>query len=379
MARRKAKPTGISLVKLEEGLRSGLGSAYLLLGEEDFLAREGQLAIRRAAFGGEEDSPALTVFDLAESSVGAILDEARTLPFFGGGHRVIAIERVQEMFSPVKGKVGGSKEDRESDRESLLKYLESPLDTATLVLRAPKVNKVLKATKRLLKAVTVVSCERPEARELVRWVEARARRVPFARGAAELLVERCAGGEAGLGVLAAEVEKLESLAHGQKRIDREMIASVAAEDTADGAFDLIRHIQTGDGRKSLEMLRTLLRDGLVGTGKDRIRDPRAITMMLVGALRGDLSRLWRVFSMLESGQGSQRVTEELGWQAKYVLPRARGTSRAGLVERHAALRRADFGARGGAMPLENLAELILALASIEGRSSGGGAGRRGRW
>ena len=78
--------------------KAGLQPVYLLLGEERYVTAEVARLIRREAFDGEEDSPSLSRFDARSSAVGEFLDEARTLPFFGGGRRVVMVENAEALL-----------------------------------------------------------------------------------------------------------------------------------------------------------------------------------------------------------------------------------------------------------------------------------------
>ena len=80
-SRSKSKPAGIPALELGAELERGLeASCLLIVGEEDFLRTEALAALRAAS----EASAQLTEFDGDRAALSAVLDELRTLSFFGG-------------------------------------------------------------------------------------------------------------------------------------------------------------------------------------------------------------------------------------------------------------------------------------------------------
>lgn len=68
-------------------------------------------------------------FDLEESSLGAVIDEAETLPFFGD-YRLIFVEKPFFLTGEKKNL------SLEQDLDSLLDYLKQPLETSVVVFWA---------------------------------------------------------------------------------------------------------------------------------------------------------------------------------------------------------------------------------------------------
>lgn len=364
--RRSKKAIGTAAIDFSAELaKKGLEPAYLVVGEEDFLAREVCLAIRRAAFG-EDDSPSLSEFEGAKTPVARILDEARTLPFFGGGPRVIIVREAEALFAPAaESWAKQRKEDRGQDIEALFSYLQAPSDSASLVLVARKLDGRLKITKRLTKILPPIECKPPDERALLRWIKARAKKPPFAPDAAALLAARGASGQAGLGAIAAEVEKLTALARGRDRIGRDLVEALVAETSSDGFFDLLRPINDGRADEALRRLRGMMRDGALDRSGKRIRDVVALSTMAIGAMAWDLRQLWRAWSLQAQGRSQADIKAAIKtYGVDALIRRARQAGPGSLRRRHEALRRADLGVKGGGRAEEVLSELVLCWSLI---------------
>jgi DNA polymerase III subunit delta len=344
----------------------GLKSVYLVVGVEDFLRRDVVLRIRRAAFDGEEDSPSLAEFDGASVALSKILDEARTMPFLGGNRRVVIVQKAEALLAPAPASASAQqKNDREVEIKALLRYVAAPVDSSSLVLVSRSLDKRRKTTKQLLEIIPMISCETPAAPALRHWIVGLAKDPPFGPGAADILIERCGGGQLGLGQLAAEVKKLQSLAVGKKAIDRKMVESVVAESHSDGFFDLLGPMNSGRTEKALEIVGYMIRDGARDKSGKVIRDISAMTSMAIGAISWDLRTLWRAYSLIKEGRGHQEAKSALKtYRADDFIRRARRTNSEALAARHEALRKADLGAKGYAPPAENFMGLVLTLSLI---------------
>jgi DNA polymerase III subunit delta len=370
MARKKSAPkksnqksaTDFPRLLKDEGLRS----VYLVAGPEDFLRRDIALRIRRAAFDGEEDSPSLSEFDGASAAVAQILDEARTLPFLGGGRRVVIVRKAEALFAPAPASANAQKKkDKDTEIGALLRYAAKPVDSSTLVFLSAGLDKRRKTTKQLLEILPMISCEQPKAPELRRWIVDLAQSPPFAPGAADILIERCGNGQIGLGQLSSEVKKLQSLASGKKAIDREMVESVVAESHSDGFFDLLGPINKGHSERALEIAGHMIRDGARDRNGKVILDVSAMTSMAIGTISWDLRTLWKAYSLVKEGCNPREAKAALKtWSADEFLRRARKTTLPALRARHDALRKADQGVKGYAPAVENFTSLVLTLSLI---------------
>lgn len=65
-------------------------------------------------------------FDMEENGLGAVIDEAETLPFFGD-YRLIFVEKPYFLTGEKKSNVP------DQDVDGLVEYLKQPLDTSIVV------------------------------------------------------------------------------------------------------------------------------------------------------------------------------------------------------------------------------------------------------
>jgi len=239
---------------------------HVIEGPDAFLRRQ-----QVESLIASEKNADVSVFDGADCVLAAVLDEARTLSFIGA--RVCHVRNAAELVN---------------DNAEVLVDVDP--STMTLVLEAEKFDRRRKGMKALMKRVTFVQCDPPEGEgQLLAFVRARARvhQVSFDRGADYTLVERLGGHGIGCEALDAEIAKF-----GCSTVSKADVGKLVAAFTALDSFTLIDAINGGRRGDALETLAAIYRDGMVAYGK-RERDPMAITLMLLGAIRWDLGRTGR--------------------------------------------------------------------------------------
>lgn len=348
-SRSKSKPAGIPALELGAELERGLeASCLLIVGEEDFLRTEALAALRAAS----EASAQLTEFDGDRAALSAVLDELRTLSFFGG--KRIAVVR----------KAGGKPGFASEHGEALAAWAEAK-PKATLVLEGAKFNKSTKGVKALYKVATVVDCAPPSERGLLSFLRARAKHWgrPFARNADLALLEQLGGQQVPLAQIDGEVRKLAGAGEGP--ITAEQVVALATTGSSEASFDLVDCVGQGDLPRALGKLQSMFRDGLVGRGGERTRDESAIAFMLLGLLRWDLGRLLRGRALLEQNAPRHAITDALKVyrQKEAFLARLRRADRASLGRKHALLRAADANLKSSGDPRGTLTDVIVRLAA----------------
>jgi DNA polymerase III delta subunit len=360
MARRRAskKDNGIPALQLRERLaKDDPAPCYLLKGEEDFLRSEGIAAIAERILG-PEPGPSLGEFDGAKAQLHEILDELRTLPFFGAGKRVVVVRRA--------GSQGNKAGFASEHGQALADYLATPSPSSVLVLAAPKLDGRLKGSKALTKVAQLVDCTPFDEAGLLRFLRLRATHWgrEFARGADLAFLERLGGQDIPLSRIDGEVRKLSSAGEGPIQADE--VLALTSCGSSEESFGLIDCVGRGDVARTLEKLQVVFRDGLVSRG-DRNRDPSGIAFMVLGLLRWDLGRLLRGRAMLDQGWRPQQITKELRVfrDKDRFLARVRRADRATLGRRHDVLRTADAALKRSADPRGTLTDVAIRLARSE--------------
>lgn len=359
--KKKSASRALAALALEGTLAQDRKPAYLLLGDEAFLREEALAGLRRVLLG-DEIGPSYQVFDGTKAELATVLDEVRTLPFFGAGHRLVIVDRA--------GPNGNAKGFLAEHGEALAKFLESPPDTSTLVFVAPKLDKRYKSIKAVTAKLTEVDCGSFGDDSLLRFLRQRAKHWgrPFARGADIALLERLGGQDIPLTQIDAEVRKLAAAGTGEIGVPD--VEALASQGSHADSFALINKIARGDTEGALLLLREMLRDGMVSSGGQRVRDAQGVAMILLPTIRWDLSRLLKARAALDRGTPQYQITKELRvFRDKGLfMERARGADREALGERHAILRRADAALRERADPQSILNETILQLCLSERRA-----------
>ena len=114
------------ITSLDRELKEGaLRAVYVVVGPESYLARSSVRLIQEAAGVGDPGSMNITTFTGREAKPERIFTALRTAPLLGGRPLVI----VSEAERMGKGMV-----------EALEQYLESPVESSTLILVAAKLD-----------------------------------------------------------------------------------------------------------------------------------------------------------------------------------------------------------------------------------------------
>lgn len=351
----KGKSAGLRALDLAAHLEAP-ARGYLLLGEERFLQDAARAALETRLLGPEA-GPALQVFDGRKSSLAEVLDELRTVPFFGGGHRLVVVEEA-----------GGAAGFALTHAEPLAAFLEAGgSETATLVLVADKLDARLKTTKALKAAVTIVDCAPIDEAGHLGFVRARAEVYgrSFARGADHALLERLGGQDVPLATLDAEVRKLAGAGEGP--ITAAQVEALASAGSSEDSFSVIDRYARGDIEGAVGLLQRIFRDGLITAGGQRTRDPSGIAMILLPTFRWDLTRLLKGRALLDKGARPFDITQELRVfrDKDRFVGRLQRASRGELGARHALLRQADTALRNSADPVGTVIDVVLGLALRE--------------
>src|SRR5690606_6566191 len=175
---------------------------YVCYGAEDLLMQEFvQYAIEKLIDPDHREF-AVTKYDLAETSLDEVLDDAETFPFIAT-HKLIVAHDASFLTSAKES----SKVDHRPER--LLEYLQSPVDYSTVIftVSAEKLDERKKVVKSLKAMDVLVPFPSFSADELMNWVikQADKAQITFAPGAIDLLI---ASSGTDLQMLRQEISKL---------------------------------------------------------------------------------------------------------------------------------------------------------------------------
>lgn len=220
--------------------------------------------------------------DIAD--IADVLDELR-MPGLLTPNKVVLLRQADDFIS--------------KNRESLEHYFEKPSPSGTLILtvsswpRTTKLAKKLPDIGRLITAAEIKSSQMPD---FVIQYASRTHNKTIARAAACALIE-LVGEEPG--ILAAEVDKLATLAEAGKNITVEDVRSVASSSRLFDVFEVISAMTAGDAATAMKRLRNMF-------SNDKNAEYTA-----VGAFAWHFRRLFQAKAALASGASRNDVAEKL--------------------------------------------------------------------
>lgn len=226
---------------------------YVLYGSEKFRMNEFAAMLEDQLIAKEDRDFAVIPFDLSETPIQAVIEEAETVPFMVS--RKLLLVRDAALFTA--GKENGKIEHKV---EVLNDYLQSPVDYSVIVflVNHDKLDERKKIVKAIKTAGPVLAFNPLGAEELLRWVEKgiRDRGCVMAPGAAEALI---ANAGTGLQGLSGEMDKLCLFAGQGGTVDLTAVESLVHRGTEQNVFALVEDIANLRLDKALNTLYELLK------------------------------------------------------------------------------------------------------------------------
>jgi len=303
---------------------------YVLNGEDAFLRDTHRQEILKFILDGADPQTCLSTYD-STAELAEVLDELRTLPFLAPC-RVVVITDADAFVSRHRAKL----ED----------YLNSPTETATLILAVSSWPSNTRLYKLVKKIGQVMDCN-VQAGSMMQRASQRAdkRGKKIARDAAELLVEWLGND---LGALDGEIEKL-SLYIGDKDMIRAEDVSLLVTATAGpGIFDLTNSIVAGNTSKALKAL-----GGMLTTRGEEFR--------VLGLIASNLRKALRAQQLISAGKSPEL---HMPYSARSdFLAMLKRRPLATLQKDFRKLIRADLGMKSGLDASAALQELVVGLTT----------------
>lgn len=238
-------------------------AACLLLGPEPYQRDYCRNALIEQFLPEGEREAGLTQYDLEESSLAAVIEDARSLSLFAA-RRLIRVRNAEAVLPRAKGEDG---ERPAGDAGVLEAYLKDPTPGVVLVFEASRFGfegedktRLERVRRFYAAAPAVVECAplTPErARQFARNLARRAG-LEIGEAEVELLVEGL-GAEAAR--IAAEIEKLAVWAAAKGPVTAADIAQLVPEARSSTVFALVEALGQRDRVRALDVLDTLIRQG----------------------------------------------------------------------------------------------------------------------
>jgi len=227
---------------------------YLLIGLEHYIFDSTIERLKKALPGIDEAS--VLRFDLQETPVEAIIEEADTLPFLED-HKLIIATNASFLSGQDQGR-----EKVTHNLVALEAWLDNPSPTATVVFIAPfeKLDGRKRISKKMRELTTVIEAQRLEGKDLYVWIqnEAKINNSTISYEAAKYLV-----GVAGdnLLSLSAEIVKLATYLSGEGDITPAIIDLLVQRTPEMDVFRLTDSYVNGNTSASVSIYHDLLRNG----------------------------------------------------------------------------------------------------------------------
>ncbi|MBZ5596421.1 MAG: DNA polymerase III subunit delta [Acidobacteriia bacterium] len=245
--------------------RNEIAPAYLFLGAEAYQGRRCREALLERVLGPDGRESGLTQYDLSESSLAQVVDDARSLSLFAA-QRVIQVSSAEAALprgkSDEEDEAGGSGGAAELDT-----YLKDPSPGLVLLFEATrfefegeekkKIERVRKFYSAVLETVELHRLSMDEAGAEAQALVRRAG-VAVDPAALDLLVEALGGDVARIAV---EIEKLSLYSAGGRSMSVEDISALVPDARSTTVFALVSALGRRDRARALALLDTLCREG----------------------------------------------------------------------------------------------------------------------
>lgn len=268
-----------------------IAPVYLLTGIEQHLIDTTIKKVMKAMPDIDESS--VIRFDLEETPVETVLEEADTLPFLEDRKLIIANNA---SFLKASDK---SKEKVVHNIALLESWLGNPSPTAIVLFLAPyeKLDGRKKIVKVLQQKAVVVEAMPLTGRDLTTWIqnETGTRGIKISPELAQLLVDMAGDS---LLTLSNEIAKISMYMNGKGDVTREIIEMLVPRLPEMDVFRLTDAYMTGNVKRTISIYHDLLRNG---------EEPIMLTSLIAGQIR----LMIHVTSLVKKGYQQQQIAKTL--------------------------------------------------------------------
>ena len=319
--------------KIWKEIKSGkIEPIYCIYGEESYFIDETIKCLKQSLSTSEEVET--ITFDLEESPVDFVLDEADTFPFFTERKLVIA-KNASFLKASEKGK-----EKIVHDLKRLEGWLANPSDFCVTLFIAPyeKLDERKKITKVMKEKSVLLHAETPKENDLAVWIrnEVKQQGVQITDDAVDKLVEMVG---ANMLQLQLEIEKMSLYLGGENQITVPLVEELVAKTLEHDAFKMLNAYLTRNTTEALQIYHDLLRQ-------------KEEPIMLVGLLASNIRTMSNVYFLQKKGYHPTQISKQLKihpYRVKLMLENRNRPSEDRLLK-----------------VLKNLSEIDLQLKSISG-------------
>lgn len=323
--------------------QGNIAPIYLLYGTESFLIDETKQLLLNTALSDDERDFNFSAYDLEETPIDVVLEDAETFPFFGE-------KKVIFVHNPSFLTAEKTKDKVDHNLSKLEMYLKEPAPYSVLVISAPyeKLDERKKITKELKRVAVIVEAKKLSEHELKGWVKQRAKRynIEFAPDALDHFL-----GLAGTNMfmLASEMEKIALYAGPEKIIPIDLVEKLVSKSLEQNIFSLIEKVVARKLDEALRIYYDLLKQN---------EEPIKILALLSGQFR----LIYQVKELARRGYGQQQIAGYLKthpFRVKLAAGQAGKFTDEELTGIMNLLADADYQMKTGGMNKSLLIEMLL--------------------
>ena len=325
--------------QIEEDIKTGsFHSVYLIFGEEAYLKLFWKKKLREALVSAD-DTMNCTVYSGKDLDVGALIDQAETMPFFAD-HRLILVED-SGLFARGAGgeeegsagssagtssagtgsasagaasgsaRPGGRRKGKGMADPTVLPpaarmacYIPQLPSETILVFVENEVDKRGKLYKTVQKAGLAAQMDHPDEKTLVRWIYGRLKKEKklIRTSVMERFLEM-AGTD--MTHIETELEKLISYTEGREEITREDLETVCVEMTEAIVFRMIDEMTLGHQKKAMDIYYDLISQ----------KEP---PMRILYLISRQFNQLFQIQELGRLGYSRDRIAQQIGAQGFVV-------------------------------------------------------------
>jgi DNA polymerase III subunit delta len=315
---------------------------YLVSGPEMYFFDETEKRLKDAM--PDAAASELTTFDLDETPVEAVIEEADTFPFFCD-RKLIVARNCSFLKAADKGK-----EKVEHDLDRLMDWLAHPPESAVVLFLAPyeKLDARKKVVKAFRKHAVCLDAERLKTHDVETWIKQEVSRLgsSITDSAVRTLIET-AGED--LVRLRSELEKLALYAGAGKDIGEDTVSLLVAKTPEDDAFKLLDAYMQGDSSRALTIYRDLLQNK---------EEPIRLNALLANQVR----LMIQVNALKKKGYQQHQIAKQLKvhpYRVKLILENRKLADDARLLGTLSRLADADLRLKTVSGNRERVLELVL--------------------
>ncbi|MED0905452.1 DNA polymerase III subunit delta [Bacillus cereus] len=314
---------------------------YLLYGTEAYFINETIKLITTETLEEEDREFNVVTYDLEEAYLEDVVEDARTLPFFGD-RKVILIK------SPLF--LTAQKEKLEQNIKILEEYIGEPSPFSILVFVAPyeKLDERKKITKLLKKTADVVEANTMQVQDVQKWVVSRAEEahVYIDNTAVSLLLELVGSN---VTMLAKEMDKLTLYVGMGGEITSKLVTELVPKSVEQNVFALTEKVVKKDIAGAMQIL-----DGLFTQQEEPIK--------LLALLVSQFRLLNQVKELQQRGYGQNQIASHIGvhpYRVKLAMNQTKFFSFEELKRVILELAEADYSMKTGKMDKKLVLEFFL--------------------